>query len=307
MSDPAPKPDLSPESNGDEEIQPFVITMPDDPSSGGDWYLWAAVLALIALVAFWPAINGTFIWDDEQYVTQNRALQSPQGLVEIWKIPPGTIQYYPLTFTALWIEHQIWGNNSLGYRVVNLLLHAGAAIVLWRILRRLKIPGAWAPLSAGTAIFSCPPDFSRRSASSRKSAISRIPVVTTCSFFVPSAKPRGSPPALTQVCFIAFIPKPKVHALPGYGGHSANCCRFTMKESTRSQKSTRSPANLPPMEQFLAAWNSNYTAKNTPTRAFSPGAPMPAGSIVIFPALPVTASNWSVTSLNCSGWSGKNG
>jgi len=144
MSDPAPKPDLSPESNGDEEIQPFVITMPDDPSSGGDWYLWAAVLALIALVAFWPAINGTFIWDDEQYVTQNRALQSPQGLVEIWKIPPGTIQYYPLTFTALWIEHQIWGNNSLGYRVVNLLLHAGAAIVLWRILRRLKIPGAWA-------------------------------------------------------------------------------------------------------------------------------------------------------------------
>jgi tetratricopeptide (TPR) repeat protein len=146
MSESTEKPDPSPEStgHGDEEIQPFVITMPDDPASGSDWYLWAAVLALIALVAFWPAINGTFLWDDDQYVIHNHALLDASGLKDIWKIPPGTIQYYPLTFTAFWIEHHIWGNNSLGYRVVNLLLHAGAAVVLWRILRRLKIPGAWA-------------------------------------------------------------------------------------------------------------------------------------------------------------------
>ena len=45
-----------------DEVQPFVITLPDDPASGQDWYLWAAVLALIALVAFWPAISGTFLW-----------------------------------------------------------------------------------------------------------------------------------------------------------------------------------------------------------------------------------------------------
>ena len=127
-----------------EHAQPFSFTLPDDPNSGKDWYLWAAVLALIALVAFWPAINGSFLWDDDQYVTQNRALLDSSGLKEIWKIPPGTIQYYPLTFTVLWAEHQFWANQALGYRVVNLLLHAGAAIVLWRILRRLEIPGAWA-------------------------------------------------------------------------------------------------------------------------------------------------------------------
>jgi tetratricopeptide (TPR) repeat protein len=146
MSESTQQPDPSPESTGggDEEIQPFVITMPDDPASGGDWYLWAAVLALIALVAFWPAINGSFLWDDDQYVTHNHALLDASGLKEIWKIPPGTIQYYPLTFTTFWIEHHIWENNALGYRVVNLLLHAGAAVLLWRILRRLKIPGAWA-------------------------------------------------------------------------------------------------------------------------------------------------------------------
>lgn len=147
MSDPTQHDNPTPDSPGDagEQPQPFIVTLPDDPSAGADWYLWAAVLALIALVAFWPAINGGFLsFDDDRYVTQNHALLDSSGLKEIWKIPPGTIQYYPLTFTVFWIEHQIWGNSPLGYRVVNLLLHAGAAILLWRILRRLKIPGAWA-------------------------------------------------------------------------------------------------------------------------------------------------------------------
>src|ERR1700722_19803766 len=150
MSQPPQPPDpplgSSMDSNepGSEDVQPFVIALPDDPASGRDWYLWAAVLALIALVAFWPAISGTFLWDDDQYVTQNKALLDASGLKQIWEIPPGTIQYYPLTFTALWIEHHFWENNSLGYRVVNLILHAGAGLILWRILRRLTVPGAWA-------------------------------------------------------------------------------------------------------------------------------------------------------------------
>lgn len=140
----SPNPPIDPNDPTQEEGQPFVVTLPDDPASGQDWYLWAAVLALIVLVAFWPAISGTFLWDDEQYVTQNHALLDAAGLLQIWKIPPGTIQYYPLTFTMLWIEHHFWENNSLGYRLVNLLLHAGAAVLLWRILRRLSVPGAWA-------------------------------------------------------------------------------------------------------------------------------------------------------------------
>jgi tetratricopeptide (TPR) repeat protein len=122
---------------------PFVVTLPDDPASRRDWYLWAAVIVLLTLVAYWPAVSGKFIWDDDRYVTQNRALLDWEGFQGIWHIPPDTIQYYPLTFTVLWIEHHFWALNSTGYRVVNILLHAGAALVLWRILRRLAVPGAW--------------------------------------------------------------------------------------------------------------------------------------------------------------------
>lgn len=145
MYEPSTQGEPSPEANDPEQAQPLIITLPDDPASKKDWYLWAAVLGLVALVAFWPAIDGTsFLWDDDQYVTQNKALDDAAGLRDIWKIPPGTVQYYPLSFTVLWVEHQFWGDNPMGYRVVSLVLHAGAAVVLWRLLRRLRLPGAWA-------------------------------------------------------------------------------------------------------------------------------------------------------------------
>ena len=35
------------------------------------------------------------------------------------------------------------GDKPMGYHLVNILLHAIDAVLVWMILRRLKIPGAW--------------------------------------------------------------------------------------------------------------------------------------------------------------------
>ena len=48
-----------------------------------------------------------------------------------------------MTNTTLWIEWRLWGMNSTGYHVTNLILHIVEALLIWLILRKLSIPGAF--------------------------------------------------------------------------------------------------------------------------------------------------------------------
>lgn len=104
---------------------------------------WIKGLLLAAvLVTYSPATMAGFIWDDDDYVTENRELESPAGLWRIWFEPGATPQYYPLVFSTFWFEYQLWGLNPAGYHVVNVLLHAVNALLLYRGLTILGVPGA---------------------------------------------------------------------------------------------------------------------------------------------------------------------
>ncbi len=103
------------------------------------------LLTLVAAVflAFWPALRSGFIWDDDRYIENNVQLRSLVGLSHVWTQIGSTDQYYPVTFTTFWIEHHLWQAHPLGYHLDNLLLHLAGAILLWQILLRLEIPGAF--------------------------------------------------------------------------------------------------------------------------------------------------------------------
>ena len=108
-------------------------------------YRWAPGLVLVAatLLAYQPAWNGGFLWDDDAYVTDNPLLKAPDGLWRIWFSLDSPSQYFPLTYSAFRFEWSLWGANSTGYHWVNLLLHAANALLVWRVLMRLAVPGAW--------------------------------------------------------------------------------------------------------------------------------------------------------------------
>jgi protein O-mannosyl-transferase len=108
------------------------------------WTAGAALLAVLTLAAYLPALQGGFVWDDDDYVSENAALRTPAGLAAIWLQPGAVPQYYPLTFTSFWIEYRLWGLDPAGYHAVNLVLHVLAALLLWRVLLVLRLPGAWA-------------------------------------------------------------------------------------------------------------------------------------------------------------------
>ena len=99
-------------------------------------------LFLLTLLAYLPALGNGFVWDDDDYVTANETLRSLAGLGRIWLEPGAVPQYYPLTFTSLWLNYQIGGTAPFGYHLVNVLLHATSAVLLWRVLHALAVPGA---------------------------------------------------------------------------------------------------------------------------------------------------------------------
>ena len=105
---------------------------------------WLGIAILLAvLIAYAPALNCGYIWDDDDYILHNDTLRSLSGLWQIWFELGAVPQYYPLVHTTYWLEFQAWGTHPAGYHLLNILLHAASAILLWRILTRLEVPGAW--------------------------------------------------------------------------------------------------------------------------------------------------------------------
>ena len=107
-----------------------------------DWFVGLLFFA-VTLVVYSRGLNGGFVWDDDSYISMNPDLRSPHGLWQIWFRPWGAgHQYYPLSFTVFWVGYHLWGLHTLGYHLVNVFFHSTTAVLLWRILKRLKVRGA---------------------------------------------------------------------------------------------------------------------------------------------------------------------
>ena len=103
----------------------------------------AVLLVGMVLAAYGPALRAGFIWDDDDYVTENPLLHTPDGFERIWLSMDAPSQYFPLVYTAFRIEYGLWGLDPFGFHLINVLFHAANALLLWLLLRRLDIPGAW--------------------------------------------------------------------------------------------------------------------------------------------------------------------
>ena len=99
------------------------------------------LLVGLTLGAYWSALRGGFIWDDDSHLTANPCIVGRLGFSAIWTTSSG--YYYPLVLTIFWIEHAIWGLNPLFFHLVNVLVHAVNALLLWRVLLSLRVAGAW--------------------------------------------------------------------------------------------------------------------------------------------------------------------
>ena len=114
-----------------------------------DTTLWqAVVLVAVTLLAYFPVTSAGFIWNDDD-LTAILKLIDQGGLSAVW-LSSEAFNYWPMTWTSYWIEHQLFGTDPAtglpfptSYHIVNVLLHAISSLLLWRVLTRLEVPAAW--------------------------------------------------------------------------------------------------------------------------------------------------------------------
>ncbi|MBU6327893.1 MAG: hypothetical protein KGQ89_09705, partial [Verrucomicrobia bacterium] len=116
--------------------------------------LLAALIVLAGLWVYSPSYNGEWLWDDDQLLTANLVVQhrisldpnvptdSWATLKKLWFNPDGA-DYFPLFYTALWAMWPLFGLESTGYHVVTISLHIAGALLVWALLAKMRIPGAW--------------------------------------------------------------------------------------------------------------------------------------------------------------------
>lgn len=104
-------------------------------------WLIGLLFVVAALLAYSPAWQGEPVFDDHDHL-MTPELQSLDGLGRIWTEFGVVSQYYPVFHTGLWLQGALWGHWMPGYHIVNILLHAACALIMFRLLRRLEVPGA---------------------------------------------------------------------------------------------------------------------------------------------------------------------
>ncbi len=101
-----------------------------------------AIIIVAVFCVYLPCLSGGFVWDDNKLLTENNLIKAEDGLYRFW-CSADAIDYWPVTNTTFWIEWRLWGMNPTGYHVTNLILHIVESLLIWLILRKLSIPGAF--------------------------------------------------------------------------------------------------------------------------------------------------------------------
>ncbi len=192
---------------------------PDSRAVGERHQFWlgAAALIVIGFVSFLPAVWAGFVWDDE-LVHSNPLLESANGLWRIWTDPYSSAEkdprYWPILYTSFWIEHQLWGAAPMGYHIVNLALHALNGVLVWILLRRLGVPGAW----LAAAIFLAHPTRAEVAAwvIERKGLLSSTFYLLSCLAFLRffDTRKRGIHAVSLLLFVCAILTKPTTVTLP---------------------------------------------------------------------------------------------
>ena len=101
-----------------------------------DKWQWAAVLIAACILTYANGLGGDFTYDDKAIVRDNPRIRSPGNVSQIFTTSyfggprgPGTV-YRPVLLLSYAVQWWIHGRQAVAFHAVNVLLHAGATLLL---------------------------------------------------------------------------------------------------------------------------------------------------------------------------------
>src|SRR6266508_965090 len=126
-----------------------------------DKWQWAALLVAACILTYANGLGGGFTYDDKAIVRDNPRIRSPGNVSQIFATSyfggprgAGTV-YRPVLLLSYAVQWWIHGRQAVAFHAVNVLLHAGATLLLAALLLRIGIPPATA--FAGALLFAVAP------------------------------------------------------------------------------------------------------------------------------------------------------
>jgi tetratricopeptide (TPR) repeat protein len=98
---------------------------------------------LAVLASYIPVLGAPFVWDDHHLVEESPLVSTLHPLADyfgqgFWQgdeVQTGRTYYRPLAILSLALDHQLYGNNSAGFHLTNLLFHLLSTGLLFFLLR----------------------------------------------------------------------------------------------------------------------------------------------------------------------------
>src|SRR6266542_1972564 len=126
-----------------------------------DKWQWAAVLIAACILTYANGLGGGFTYDDKAIVRDNPRIRSPGNVPQIFATsyfggPRGAgTGYRPVLLLSYAVQWWIHGRQAVAFHAVNVLLHAGATLLLAALFLRVAIPPA--ATFAGALLFAVAP------------------------------------------------------------------------------------------------------------------------------------------------------
>src|SRR5258707_1307773 len=138
--------------------QPVVTRAPSQGVLDQSRVLFLIVAATV--LAYANSLGGAFVFDDTKQIAGNPALRSWSNILraftsDVWSFQRGTLTkdipppYYRPLFTAyLTLNYQLFGLWEPGWHLINLLVHSGATVAVFFLIKRLSGDRLMATLAA---------------------------------------------------------------------------------------------------------------------------------------------------------------